>query len=647
MKRRFTTLLLATLSLLALSLSIGLVYGQVGGGYDLSWSSVDGGGATFSTGGSYELGGTIGQLDAGVLTGGTYSLEGGFWGGAEGASPTPTATATPSSTSTATITATPSPTSTGVPPTATMTQVPGGNAFAHLAPSSPITVAVGSHFTLDLKINSGSHQVVGQQSYLTFPYQMLQNVQLTPTTCISSSTVTGDFTTFETQLQNQVCNGPGNCTFGGNTVPPGSMAFASGALNNPPAPANSDFRVARISFCANTVGTATVRWQFSPPDPQNRHSKITDEAGLEVSNRTLYQDFTIHVVDAQLTGHVTWQGRPPQPHARQQLPITLTLRLQSGGPEHTYPNMTTDASGFFTPTLGSLPAGIYNWWVKGPQYLANSGSLNWTGGGTTQVEMGLMRVGDANNDNVVDISDFSILRATFGRSCGDAGFDPRADFNGDCTVDVSDFSLLRSNFGSGGAPPIGPAAGAGGTPSASPVAGSALGKAYVELRPGKGAPPNGGKAKVGERFVLELWVNPNGQTQLVGQQSYLAFSHQTLQTARSIDPTTMVFDAVLQNEVCNGPDACSFRGIKTPPGTIAFASGALNNPPTGSATPFKVGEIEVKAMTAGEAGVEWQLSPDAPPNRQSGVVDAKGRRVHDVQRFTGYSINVVARDADK
>jgi hypothetical protein len=49
--------------------------------YDLSWSTVDGGGGMFSTGGVYSLGGTAGQPDAGLLTGGVYSLGGGFRGG--------------------------------------------------------------------------------------------------------------------------------------------------------------------------------------------------------------------------------------------------------------------------------------------------------------------------------------------------------------------------------------------------------------------------------------------------------------------------------------------------------------------------------------------------------------------------------------
>ncbi len=44
------------------------------------WNTVDDGGQT-SNGGSLVLSGTIGQPDAGVHTGGKYSLVGGFWSG--------------------------------------------------------------------------------------------------------------------------------------------------------------------------------------------------------------------------------------------------------------------------------------------------------------------------------------------------------------------------------------------------------------------------------------------------------------------------------------------------------------------------------------------------------------------------------------
>lgn len=67
--------------LLALLLVAGPVLAQVGAPYDLTWNTIDGGGETFSAGGPYVLGGTIGQPDAGLLGGGDYTLGGGFWGG--------------------------------------------------------------------------------------------------------------------------------------------------------------------------------------------------------------------------------------------------------------------------------------------------------------------------------------------------------------------------------------------------------------------------------------------------------------------------------------------------------------------------------------------------------------------------------------
>jgi hypothetical protein len=49
-------------------------------GYTIPWSNVSGGGATFSTGNGWRLGGTAAQADAGARTGGGYVLEDGFWG---------------------------------------------------------------------------------------------------------------------------------------------------------------------------------------------------------------------------------------------------------------------------------------------------------------------------------------------------------------------------------------------------------------------------------------------------------------------------------------------------------------------------------------------------------------------------------------
>jgi hypothetical protein len=48
--------------------------------FDMTRSTIDSGGAMRSTGGEFELSGTIGQPDAGtMLTGGSLELVGGFW----------------------------------------------------------------------------------------------------------------------------------------------------------------------------------------------------------------------------------------------------------------------------------------------------------------------------------------------------------------------------------------------------------------------------------------------------------------------------------------------------------------------------------------------------------------------------------------
>ena len=72
---------IALIVLVALTLwPVLSVLAQSGGGYDLTWSTIDGGGGASSSRGCL-LGGTVGQPDVGAMTGGVYTLVGGFWGG--------------------------------------------------------------------------------------------------------------------------------------------------------------------------------------------------------------------------------------------------------------------------------------------------------------------------------------------------------------------------------------------------------------------------------------------------------------------------------------------------------------------------------------------------------------------------------------
>jgi hypothetical protein len=345
------------------------------------------------------------------------------------------------------------------------------------APPNGGTVNVGDRFVLDLMLDARNfaapNGLTAQQSYMTFTSDLLQNARVSDigTSCVLTGTVTSDTGVFDATLQNAVCNGPGQCNFRGVFIAPGSLAFASGALQNclqgcpdptlPPPQDQAVFRVAQIGLCAMAPGQATIHWEFSPPSLITRDTEIVSHDSTVVNNRACYTDYVINIVaptltptpNARLVGHVTIEGRPGQPSALQSVPITFTLKV-SGGAENNY-STNTDASGFFTIT--SPAPGLYNWRIKNPQTLANSGSVTLPSSGTTQQEMGLLREGDANNDNCVNVLDFTMLKNSFGKPAGDPGYDPRADFSGDNTVSVVDFNLLKVNFGQCGVGPVRPA----------------------------------------------------------------------------------------------------------------------------------------------------------------------------------------------
>jgi hypothetical protein len=75
--------LFAAFTILVMLVIVSLASAQSGQG-DLTWFTIDGGGATSSAGDGFVLSGTIGQPDTGSLSGGVYTLRGGFWAVASG-----------------------------------------------------------------------------------------------------------------------------------------------------------------------------------------------------------------------------------------------------------------------------------------------------------------------------------------------------------------------------------------------------------------------------------------------------------------------------------------------------------------------------------------------------------------------------------
>ncbi|MFL5732975.1 MAG: dockerin type I domain-containing protein [Chloroflexia bacterium] len=230
-------------------------------------------------------------------------------------------------------------------------------------------------------------------------------------------------------------------------VQPDGKILAAGHANASSSSYDFDFAVTRY-LVEGTISPTPTRTSTSTSTPMPTRTSTRTPAPASI-----------------LVGHVMWQSRPAQPSGLQQIPITLTLK--SGATEVNYPAQTTTAGGYFTVSVSALPNRAYNWRVKSaqqgagpldynPGFLAVSGTLTLAGAPVTNVEMGLQRSGDADNSNVVSASDFAILKAAFGKSMGQAGYDNRADFTGETVVNSSDFTALKANFGFGGAGSISP-----------------------------------------------------------------------------------------------------------------------------------------------------------------------------------------------
>lgn len=108
-------------------------------------------------------------------------------------------------------------------------------------------------------------------------------------------------------------------------------------------------------------------------------------------------------------------------------------------------DLTLDQSGNWSGNLAICP-GTYDARIKNPHTLRNvKYNVNIPAAGIT-LDMGTLLEGDASDDNWDKGNDFSILRATYWKRTGDAGFDDRADFDENGWINAADFSLLRTNY---------------------------------------------------------------------------------------------------------------------------------------------------------------------------------------------------------
>lgn len=147
-------------------------------------------------------------------------------------------------------------------------------------------------------------------------------------------------------------------------------------------------------------------------------------------------------VSATIEGTVDLQGRPARPNDQWIIALVVTI----GG----VPNaVTTNTAGAWV--LTDIPTGTVNIRCKGINTLSTLETGVQLVAGTNTYDCGLLRAGDANNNDSVTGVDVSLLSRAYS-STAHAPYDDRVDFNADGFVTGRDVSLLSSNYGRVGPP---------------------------------------------------------------------------------------------------------------------------------------------------------------------------------------------------
>lgn len=148
---------------------------------------------------------------------------------------------------------------------------------------------------------------------------------------------------------------------------------------------------------------------------------------------------------SMLTDTLNLQGMAPKPHANWLMAVTVTITPSAGGLPVLDGGVTTDQNGTFT--INGIAPGTYTITIENAKTLPLTKTNVNLVLGNNAIDIGLLKGGDADGNNLVNILDFSILANSFSKVSGDIGFDGRADFNNDGISNITDFSVLANNFG--------------------------------------------------------------------------------------------------------------------------------------------------------------------------------------------------------
>jgi Dockerin type I domain len=147
---------------------------------------------------------------------------------------------------------------------------------------------------------------------------------------------------------------------------------------------------------------------------------------------------------------VQWQNAYPQDSPN---PVTFQVLLFEGTHKMRFQYRTVDLGAGNPATNGGLATvGIRNSqalssqklieWSYNAKVIADSSALEFSAPVT-------LVKGDVDGDGVVNCTDLAIVKASYGKRTGQAGYDARADVNGDGIINLTDLTIVSSAISAG------------------------------------------------------------------------------------------------------------------------------------------------------------------------------------------------------
>ncbi len=195
------------------------------------------------------------------------------------------------------------------------------------------------------------------------------------------------------------------------------------SLNGDGTQGNDESSLADISADGNIVVFASFATNLAPNDT-NGFS--------DIFLRTPLRD------TSTVSGTLTLEGIVPTAPNQ-----TLTFTFHNGLVQYVRTVLISPSGAF---SITGLPRANYTLLITGSSYLAKKIVFDSSAGDITLPSPILMRTGDANRDNVVDIADLLLLINAYNQISPAVGYTVAADFTLDGTNDISDLLLLIGNY---------------------------------------------------------------------------------------------------------------------------------------------------------------------------------------------------------